>query len=178
MPEKLYFHYQSPANIVRLMITILFEKTYSDRDISVYHKRFDHESDDIFQTFLEKLFPEGITVGETELNMLTAHTHQFMQTDLKSKELYAAYDKAMYPSWVYFKPDLTVYIAEFGDHTGIVKRLCLDYFKNFDYDEIKRIDMYKFILDNFEIRSNCTSIEDAAADHLYIQRYLLSGLND
>ena len=33
MPEKLYFKYQSIGNIVRLLITIQFEKTKTDRDV-------------------------------------------------------------------------------------------------------------------------------------------------
>lgn len=51
MTEKLHFKYQSIGNIVRLLITIQFEKTKTNRDIFVYHKRLDKEKDEFLKIF-------------------------------------------------------------------------------------------------------------------------------
>ena len=171
MTEKLHFTYQSIGNICRLFVNIQFEKTKSKRDISVLHQRFDKESDDLFEDFACKLFPEGATIGETEINQLVEYVYRFMQTDEECKGLYAEYDKRNYGSYVYFIPDKKVYEAAFGHHTDIVKNICCDFFKGFkdiDIDYLK-----KFILENFEIASDFTTVERVANDARFIKECII-----
>ncbi len=157
--EKLHFTCQSPANLVRLLIMIQFENHYSARDIAVFHARFDNESDDIFQTFMETLFPDGTTIGEDEINMLVQHTYDFLQKDEAAANEYIEYDKRHTYSYVYSKYDKTIHYADMGSHFHIVMRICADFFKNFDADDITSQKIETFIRNNIEIKSDFTSID-------------------
>lgn len=160
--EKLYFSYKSPANIVRLLITIMFEQTYTPRDIAVYHERFDKEPDDTYQTFMETIFPQGCTIGENEINMLTKYVYNFMKQDVTAMAIYDRYierDKKTCRSYVYTKYDKQLYPAGVGSHADIVTRLCVEYFKDFDHADITPQKVETFIRNNIEIKSDFTSID-------------------
>lgn len=171
--KTLHFSYESIGNFVRLLITIRFENIYNPRDITVFHQRFRDEPDELFEKFLIELYPNGCTVGENEINNLTSHIHSFLQKDETAKDLYATYDKRKYESYVYFKPDKAVHYAEFGNHSNLVTQICCDYFKDFAPDEIKLDYLKKFILENFEIKSDNTTVERVSNDAAYICREIL-----
>lgn len=173
MSEKLHFKYQSIGNIVRLLITIQIEKTKTDRDRFVYHKRLDKEKDDFFENFLLELYPNGVTIGENEINQLIEFTIDFLSKDKESKHWYVEWDKSHLTSYVYFKIDDKVYSADYLSHFGIVKDICCDYFKGFEKIDIDYLQ--KFILENFEILSDFTSPASVANDARYIANCICLG---
>ena len=161
--EVLHFSYQSIGNICKLLVTILFEKQKTEREISVFHQRFDsYKADELFEQFLTELYPEGVTVGEQEINRLVEYVAHFMEKDERCKDLFVEYDKAICDSYVYFIPDKIVIPAPMGSHCEIVQNLCIDYFKGFktiEFDYLK-----KFLRENFEIKSRFTDIDTVVAD--------------
>ena len=161
-PQTIHFSYSSIGNIVRLIATIQFENTKSGRDITVFHNRFDREPDELFETFITKILPEGGNIGKDEIEAVTEYIYSFMQKDDKCKDLYVKYDKRHYNSYVYFKPDKDLRYAEVGRHYGIVKDICIDYFKGFDEVDIDYLK--KFIRENFEILSDFTTIQNIVND--------------
>ncbi len=173
MTKKLYFRYKSIANLARLMVTIRFESNNPPRDVTVYHQRFDNEPDDIYQTFLETLFPEGGTIGEQQIDALMNYIRHFMETDEKSLDLYVDYDKRQFRSYVYFKPDRKVIHAPFGDHNKIVTDICYDYFKDFDEKSLTSEYLRRFVLENFEIKSDNSTIESVANGIANDSNYLI-----
>lgn len=166
--KTLHFHYESIGNLIRLLATIRFESTHSSRDITVFHQRFRNEPDKLFEQFLIELYPDGADIGEKELNDVVAHICDFMQKDETTRDLYAAYDKRKYGSYVYFKPDKTVHYAEFANHANLVTRICCDYFK--DFDTVDPDYLKRFIKENFEIKSENTTVEQVSNDANYIIR--------
>lgn len=168
MAEKLYFKYQSIGNIVRLLVTIQFEKIKTDRDIFVYHKRLDREKDEFFEDILLELYPNGVTIGENEINQLIRYVENFLSKDKEARSWYTKWDKKHITSYVYFKIDDKVYPAYHLSHFGIVKDICCDYFKRFETIDIDYLQ--RFILENFEIASDFTSPASVANDAEYIAR--------
>lgn len=167
MSEKIPFRYESIGNILRLLVNIQFENTYDKRDVTIYHAIFDIKPDDIFEQFITKLYPNGCTVGKTEIENVTTQIYHFLQTDAAACDEYMRYDKRKYGSYVCFIPDKKVYYAAHGNHAGLVHTLCLDYFQDFDKIDVEYLR--RFILDNFEIKSdNNTTIQAIAADADYI----------
>lgn len=62
-----------------------------------------------------------------------------------------------YNSYVYFKPYNKVYPCGYTERSGTVTNICKEYFRgahDFDADKLR-----KFILNNFEIHSDKTTIE-------------------
>ena len=173
MSERLHFKYQSIGNIVRLLITIQFEKTRPDRDIFVYHRRLDKEKDNFFENCLLELYPNGVTIGENEINQLIQWTDNFLLKDKEAKHLYTEWDKQHLTSYVYFKIDDKVYPAYYLSHFGIVKDICCDYFKGFEKIDIDYLQ--RFILENFEIASDFTSPASVANDARYIANCICLG---
>lgn len=166
MSEKIHFKYENIGNMIRILVSLIFESKYDKRDITTYHARFDDESDDYFENIVKKLYPNGCTIGETELQNMTEYLFNLMQRDEKCKDLYAKWDKSHMYSWVYFKPDKTVEYAVVGDHARIVKDKCLEYFRKCENIDARYLQ--KFILENFEIRSDCSTIEQISKDAPYI----------
>lgn len=170
MTEKLYFSYKSIGNYIKLLATIKFENTHNAEDITIWHERFDNdESDDLFESFLEKLFPEGKTIDVEDIEAVMNYAEHFLETDIESRKMRADYRKFKYGSYVYFKPDIDVIYADAGTHADIVQRICIDYFKDFDDDYCISPEMVKkFILSNFEIKSDNSTLERIANDCEYI----------
>lgn len=160
--EKINFSCKSIENLIRILVTIWFEKTKSMRDITIYHERFDKEPDDVFKNFLEKTFPDGCVIGEAEIAKITDYIYDFMQRDGKTKDLYIKYDKQDMYSWVYFKPEKDLRYAPLGDHALIVRNICLDFFHGFDNIDVNYLQ--RFIAENFEIQSDYTTIEMISKD--------------
>lgn len=69
--KTLHFRYESIGNFVRLLATIRFENVKTMRDTVVYHQRFKHEPDELYEQFLLEVYPEGGNIGEQEINELT-----------------------------------------------------------------------------------------------------------
>lgn len=158
-----------------MLITIQLEKTKSDRDKEVFHKRFDKEKDSVFEGFLLKLYPEGVTIGENEINHLVNFVVDFMQKDSEAIALYVDWDKLHYSSYVYFKVDNKVYNASYLSHFGLVKDICCNYFKGFDENEINTDYLSRFIVENFEIKSDFTTPTSVIQDVDYIARCIVLG---
>lgn len=168
--ETVNFTYESVENFARLLITIQFEKTKPPRDITIYHQRFDKESDEIFGKFLEELFPNGGTIDIPQIDMLVEYVYRFLQKDGKARSLYADYDKSRLYSWVYFKPDNIVRSADIGQHMLVVQDICKDFFKDFEQKDLSREYMQKFLRENFEIKSDYTTMNNIINDVDWIIR--------
>ena len=168
--ETLNFSYESVGNFIRLLSTINFENTHDSEDIAIWHERFDNdESDDLFESFLEKLFPEGKTIEAEDVETIMNYAEHFLETDIEARRMRANYRKITYGSYVYFKPDINVIYAEVGKHADIVQRICIDYFKDFDHDYSISPEMVKkFILNYFEVKSDNSTLEKIANDCDYI----------
>jgi len=171
--ETLHFQYESIGNLVRLLVTIQFENNESERDVFVFHERFRNEPDELFEKFLTDLYPSGGTVGEDKINGLVSYIRDFIQKDDASRDYYVKYDKHLYNSYVYFKPDKTVQYVEFGGHANCVTQICCDFFKDFSKNDLDLDYLRRFILDNFEIKSDNTTIERVSEDAPYIAREIL-----
>lgn len=167
------FNYESVENVVRLLVTLQFEKTQSVRDICVYHKRFEQEPDTIFGEFLEQVFPDGTVVDTPQITMLVEHICSFLKKDPVAKKLYVEYDKSNFPSWVYFKPDDVVYSVAFGEHTSTIQNICKDFFKGFEASELSRDYVKQFLRENFEIKSSNTTIENIIDDVDWLIREII-----
>ena len=172
MNQTVYFKFESLGNIVRMLVTIMLEESSNDREIAVFHQRFDQENDIYFRNILTKLYPDGTDIGECEIRKMVMYVENSMKTDKRCKELYAKYDKAHLKSYVYFKVDNEVHYAEFGSHTRIVTELCCNFFKNFD--DIDADYLKRFILENFEIKSECTTLTQISNDANRIARLIMS----
>lgn len=177
--KKVYFQYKSIGNFVRLLMDIRLEKS-SKRDNTVYHARFDNESDDFYEELLERCFPEGGTLGEEQIQRFTEYILAFMQKDKICKRKYLEYDKSHCKSYVYFKVDEVLTPVESGEHARIIYEVCVDYFKDFDVNTLEPEYIKHFICNNFEIRSDFSTIEtvanSVAADRCYLIREMI-GLN-
>lgn len=57
--------------------------------------------------------------------------------------------------------------AKTGHHSEIVRNICCDFFK--DFDEVDKDYLKKFILENFQIKSDFTTLEKVANDVEYIE---------
>lgn len=168
--ETVNFTYESVENFARLLITIQFEKTKPSRDITIYHQRFDKESDEIFGKFLEELFPNGGTIDIPQIDMLVEYVYRFLQKDDKARSLYADYDKSRLYSWVYFKPDNIVRSADIGQHMLVIQDICKDFFKDFEQKDLSKEYMQKFLRENFEIKSDYTTMNNIINDVDWIIR--------
>lgn len=169
MTKRLSFSYESIGNFAKLLSTILYEKEHSAKDITLWHQRFDNkEADDLFESFLEELFPQGGKLDREEIMLLTNHAERFLSKDPLAIQQRVAYDKGHYPLWVYFKIDQKVFPCDFAKHSNTVKEICVDYFKDFEAEDLSPEYIQKFIIDNFEICSDNTTIEKIANDSLFI----------
>lgn len=167
MTEQIVFSYKSIGNFARLLSTILYEKEHNAKEISLWHMRYDNdESDDLFEQFLEELFPDGGTLDIEEIKLLTIHAERFLRKDALAIQQRVEYEKREYSSWVYFKIDQKIFPCEFAQHQETIRKICMDYFKNFETVDPEYIK--KFILENFEIRSCNSTVERIANDNLYI----------
>lgn len=169
MKEALHFRYESVENLVRLLVTIQFEKTQTERLKYVFHKRLDKENDDIFYQFLVELYPEGVTVGENEINALVSHIKHFLETDDEVKDFLVEWDMQHYSSYVYFKIDKKVHNCSYASHQQKVKEICCDYFRGFDPHDLSVEMVEKFIVDNFIVKSAFSTAETIARDARYIR---------
>lgn len=142
----------------------MIERAGDSREITVYHQRFDREPDVIYETFLTKLYPNGCTIGEQELKALVNQIRNFMETDETSVHLFLEYDKKHMESYVLFDLDNKIQFAPLGEHTQLIQNAVMDYFKDFDIDDIDTDYVYKFIMDNFEIKSDCSTLKQIAND--------------
>lgn len=175
MTETVNFTYKSIGNFVRLLATIKYEQIHNPREIAVWHERFDNdESDELFETFLEKLFPNGSTIDIPQIEQLVSYIENFMDRDKETRKIRNKYIKFDNPYWVYFKINDVVTPCRFGDHAKVIQDILLDYFKDFDLDDFY---LKRFIMSNFEIKSDNSDIEKIANDSKWItKRIRLNGI--
>ena len=167
MVECLHFTYQSIGNFAKLLTTITYEKNHSARDIAIWHERFDNaESDELFEQFLVELFPEGQTLDVEDIELVMNYAERFLEKDERAQEIRNNYVKRNSKNWVHFKIDNVVYPCEFAQHSSTVTQICVDYFKDFEHVDLDYLN--KFILENFEIRSDNTTIQQVAQNTRYI----------
>jgi len=162
--QKLHFTYESPENLVRLLVNIQFENRYNPRDVTIYHSRFDKEPDDFYRNCMEKLYPNGCTIGKDELDKITEYVYDFMQKDEETLKLYVNYDKRRIKSYVYCKPFFEVQGAGVGSHAALVEQFCVRFFKGFNIEDITLEKIRKFIKNNIEIKSDYTSMKTICAE--------------
>lgn len=172
--ESLHFQIESPKNMVRLLVTILFQQ---DTDLFKKHGHVwahlldTEDGEEKFQQFMEEVLPEGGTIDIPELEAIKAKAIHYLETDEQALELQANYDKFVLDSWVYFKPYHKVYGVGFAEHNAKVREILADFF-----DEIDDYDMDKFkrfIRENFEIGSINTTLDNIIADAENIHRYIV-----
>ena len=169
MSKKISFTYKSIGNLCHLLLNIQYEKTHSPREITVFHQRFDNDkTDNLIEEILIKLFPNGVTIGEKEIIQLTSYIENFMLQDKATQDLFVKYDKRCYPHYVYFKPDNIVYECGFAEHSEKVRNICCDFFKGFTNEDLNCEYIKTFIKENFEIKSDNSTIEQIANDNAYI----------
>lgn len=178
MTETLHFRYQSPENLVRLLCEVVYEKEHTPRQIAIYHERFDDESDEFFANMLVKLFPEGATVGEKEINQCVEWIDNFLDHDEQTKDIKVRYDMVDHESYVYFDIDKKVYPCDHTSHSMMVKKICVDYFKGFDESDITPEKVADFIRDHFVVKSRFSTASSIANDSAYICRCILMDWSD
>lgn len=173
MKKTLHFSYKSPENLVRLLCEIVYERDHTPRDITIYHERFDNETDSFFADMLTKLFPEGATIGEKEIDLCVEWIDNFLKTDEKAIDFRAKYDLDYYSSYVYFDIDNIVYPCEYASHQQMVKKICVDYFKGVDKADLSAEKVANFIRDHFIVKSRFSTAETIASDAQYIMNCIV-----
>lgn len=172
MTEYVNFTYKSIGNFVKLLATIKYEKTHNANEISVWHERFDNdESDELFESFLGELFPTGKTLEPEDIELVMNYADRFLEKDKQAQEIRNGYIKAKNYYWVYFKIDNIVYPCDYAKHAAKITEICMDYFKgvyDIDIDYLK-----KFIIDNFEIKSDNSTIQTIANDARFISMEII-----
>ena len=170
--ERLHFKVESPANFVKLACTILFErkeKLLEDYG-STWHDVFDGDAGDRhFQRFMEDLFPNGCTVGESELNLITDRAVRFLKTDEACLDIKANHDKARFTYWVYFAPEHKVYACSFARHEETIIDILTAFFGK-SIGDYSLCALKQFILNSFEIKSDNSSVRSIAEDAEFIQQ--------
>lgn len=176
MSEQLSFTYTSIGNIARLFCTILVEKKYDSRMIYIWHEMFDREgSDELFENFLLKAYPEGCTVGEDTLPKIIEVAMNYLKTNDEAIRITAEYDYFNYDSCVWSLYDNQVYPVPFGNHENAVTKLCVEFFKGCE-DTIESVDVKNFILKNFKVKSSNSSLETIAKDYRYVKDCIKFGI--
>lgn len=167
MERTVHFTYKSIGNFVRLLSTIQFEKSHSPREIAVWHERFDDENGDaLFEKFLVELYPEGKTIQVEDIETIVNRAKRFLAADERARHIRNRYTKFDNDYWVYFRPDDIVHPCEYAQHAEKIREICKDYFK--DFDTIDPEFLREFILTNFEICSDNSTIERIAKDSRYM----------
>lgn len=171
MVEKIGFKYQSPENLCRLLCTITFENNPDNHDwLWIWHQRFDQQdADSLFETFMTELFPEGGKIDVKEIELLTERAFKFLQTDKSCRRFIALRDKSKYNYWVYDKINEVVVPCGFAKHQETVSRLVAEFF-DYKLDDYDRDYIYHFILDNYELQSDNSTIDKIANDVDWIIR--------
>lgn len=169
--EQLHFKVKSPANFVKLACTILFERSEKLIELGYVWREVFNETDgeQLFQNFMEELFPEGCTIGEKELIQITNKAIRFLETDISCLDIKANHDKTRFTYYVYFAPTHKVFECGFAQHEDTVIKILKDFFGKsiVDYDTEK---LKRFIINSFEIRSDNTTVSSIAKDADFIQR--------
>lgn len=137
---------------------------------AVWHEYFNGDKgDQLFQCFMEEVFPNGCIIGEKELMQITNKAISFLETDVSALEAKATIDKRRFAYWVYFAPTHTVFGCWFAEHEETVIQILTNFFgksiEDFTPDDLKR-----FIIASFEIRSDNSSVRSIADDAEFIQR--------
>ena len=172
MTEQFHFRYKSIGNFSKLLATILYEKSHSDMEIGIWHERFDNdESDDLFESFLVELFPDGKTLQPEDIEVLMNYAERFLKKDKQAQDIRNLHIKAHNHYWVYFKPDNIVHPCEYAKHTDKIREICADFFK--DFGDIDLDYLQKFILENFEINSDNSTVQSIASDARFIALYIM-----
>lgn len=156
----------SSGHLLQTLIAIRFESVYPIRDITVFHKRFNNEPDATFVKFAAIACPDEIAPDAKTIAKLTEYIRKYMQNDPLSTELYIEYDKQSLYSWVYCKPLKEIRSAGIGEHEKIIIDMCTRYFKG--VRTIDRNYLKRFILQNFEIQSDYSSLNIICKDINYI----------
>lgn len=158
----LHFTYASIGNMCRLLLNIQFEKSsYYDKYMLSWKSIFDTESGEtLIENFLEKLYPEGCTIGLTEINKLLEVCVDYLENSEEENVRNAVNEDVKRGTcyWVYSKYNNTVYPCDFGGHTDTVAKVVAEFYGK-NLVEMTDEQVEKFILSNFEIRSDNLTIE-------------------
>ena len=170
--KSVSFGYKSIGNFVKLLATIRFENTHEGHDIALWHERFDDDAEDeLFEKFLIELFPEGKTIYPEDIEAVVHTAERFLETDEKAKTIKNKYIKRENPYWVYFKPENKVYPCRYANHSKTVFDICVEFFKGMEDIDLDYLE--RFIITNFEIKSDNLTIEHIAEDASLIQREIV-----
>ena len=80
--EQIHFSYKSIGNFAKLLATILYEKEHSGKEITLWHLRYDNdEADDLFEQFLNDIFPDRGMLNIEEIQQLMNYAANFLLKD-------------------------------------------------------------------------------------------------
>lgn len=172
MERTVNFSYKSIGNFVKLLSTIRYEKEGDPRGIAIWEERFEgEEGDNLFEGFLRELFPNGKTIEVEDIDLVVNRALRFLEKDMGAKRIRNRYKKMDNTYWVYFKPDEEVYPCGYAKHEETVRNICCDFFKGFE--DLDPGYLKRFILENFTIKSDNSTIERIAADAQYIAAFVI-----
>lgn len=167
MKKTLHFRYESIENFCRLLLNITFEKSnFRSKYSGVWYKIYDNtDGEQLIKNFLEKLYPDGATIGEQEITALFNMCIDYIENtkDEKVRNLINADIKRKNPYWVYSKYENRVYPCEFAEHTQTVSKIVANFFKK-TLREATTEEIKKFILSNCVVHSENLTVEQIAND--------------
>lgn len=172
--KEVGFTYKSIGNFVKLLSTIKYEKTHEGQDVAIWHERFDDDTaDGIFEKFLVESFPNGKVIDIEDIDTIIFCAERFLNRDPEAIKIRNKYIKINNTYWVEFIPDNIVIPCRFAEHGRIVRELCMDFFKDFAYEDISSDYIARFIKENIRIRSDNTTVERLAKDADFIARSII-----
>lgn len=100
--------------------------------------------------------------------MIMEHAVSYLKTEYK--DFHIQHLKAINSSWVYSKYDEKLVLCNYLDHENTVIDCCCEFFKGMAEDDLTTEKVKKFIMSNFEIKSENTTLDRVANDALFITR--------
>lgn len=171
MTESIAFTYKSVGNLMKLLCTINVENSEEPQEIAIWHEVFDPDDmDQVFEKFLTELYPDGKTIQPEDVPAVVFKAWKYIDSTDNGRSVRNKYTKLNNPYWVYFKPDDKVYPCKFAGHSDLVRDICYEYFKGFD--DVDEDYLRRFIITNFEIHSDNSTVETIAKDSYSIKRYI------
>lgn len=168
--KTMQFRIKSPENYTRLLATILFEKSEFFKEFGyLWHEVFntdDDTGDGLFLQFMTELFPQGANIAETELKSIMLRAVKHLQTNRECQDLHNSHLKQQHRFWVYSKWDNRLIPCRMAEHARVVKECCIEFYG--DMEELDIDKVRQFILSNFEISSDNSTVQSISKDARFI----------
>lgn len=151
---------------MKLLATIMFEKDSQKLKEygTLWHMVFDGSNGDkLFEEFLIEAYPEGCIIGEDEIKKIQNSAFRYLTSNEHCLDLKADLDKQFNTYYVYFKPYKKVFPCGFCEHSKTVFEILKEFFHG-AADDLSSEYLKRFILENFEVRSDNTTVLQLAND--------------